>query len=142
MHAMFLKGLELTDEGIAGVVEVFEDGLKSLGRHGFDTNQRSLNVGLAHGVEILAVFTGLHGDLSEEHHVMWKLCELCHEEKAFGTDGGKLFEPGDVVLLAGEAEIGERNWIEIVVGQSDEAEAYPSQADDLVDDGLEGTLPG
>ncbi len=140
MHAMFLEGLELTGKGIAGVVEVFEDGLESFGGHGFDADQRSLDVGFAHGVEILAVFTGLHGDLSEEDHVLGELGELRHEEKAFGTDGGKLFELRDVVLLAGEAEIGEGDGIEVVVGQGDEAEADATKTDDLVDDRLEGAL--
>ena len=90
-----LEGLELSGEGFAGVVQVFEDGFEAFGGDGFDADERALDVGFAHGVEILAVFAGFHGDLGEEDHVLGKLGELGHEEEALGADGGELFELGE-----------------------------------------------
>jgi hypothetical protein len=43
-------------------------------------------------------------------------------------------------LFAGEAKVGEGDGVEVVVGESDEAEADLAEVDDLVDDGLEGAL--
>ena len=134
VDAVLLEGLELLGERFAGVVEVLEDGLEAFGGDGFYADQGALDVGLAHGVEVLAVFAGFHGDLGEEDHVFGELGELCHEEETLGADGGELFELGDVVLLAGEAEVGEGDGIEVVVGEGDEAEADAAEVDDLVDD--------
>ena len=142
MDAVLLEGLELTGEGFAGVVEVFEDGLEAFGGDGFDADEGSLDIGLAHGVEVLSVFAGLHGDLGEEDHVPGELGELGHELEALLADGGELFEFGGIVLFAGKAEVGEGDRVEVVVGQGDEAEAATAEVDDLVDDGLELTLAG
>ncbi len=46
-----------------------------------------LMLALAHGVEVLAVFAGFHGDLGEEDHVLGQLGELGHEVEALGADG-------------------------------------------------------
>ena len=92
---------------VAGIVPVLEDRLQSLGRHGFHADQRALDVGLAHGVEILAVLAGLHGDLGEEDHVLGQLGQLRHQLEALGADGGQLLQLGDVVLLARQPQIGE-----------------------------------
>jgi hypothetical protein len=101
-----------------------------------------LMLALAHGVEIFAVFAGFHGDLGEEDHVFGQLGEFGHQFKALGADGGELFELGGVVLLAGEAQVGEGDGVEVVVGEGDEAEADAAQVDDFVDDALEGALAG
>ena len=46
------------------------------------------------------------------------------------------------MLLAGEAQVGEGDGVEVVVGEGDEAEADAAEVDDLVDDGLELALAG
>ena len=119
-----------------------KDCLEAFGSDGFDADEGAFDVGFAHGVEVLAVFAGLHGDLGEEDHVFGELGQFGHEEEAFGADGGELFEFGEVVLFAREAEVGEADRVEVVVGEGDEAEADLAEVDDLVDDGLEGALPG
>ena len=43
------------------VVEVFEDRLEAFGGDGFDAYEGALDVGLAHGVEVLAVFVRARG---------------------------------------------------------------------------------
>jgi hypothetical protein len=134
VDAVLLESLELAGQSVARVVEVFEDGLEAFGGNGFDADEGSLDVGLAHGVEVLAVFAGLHGDLGEEDHVFGELGELSHEEETFGADGGEFFELGGVVLLARETEVGEGDGVEVVVGEGDEAEADLAEVDDLVDD--------
>ena len=55
---------------------------------------------------IFAVFARFHGDLGEEHHVLGELGQLLHQLEALGADGGELFELGEVVLLARQAQIG------------------------------------
>ncbi len=82
----FLKVWSWLGERFAGVVEVFEDGLEAFGGDGFYADERALDVGLAHGVEILAVFAGFHGDLGEEDHVFGQLGELVHELEALCAD--------------------------------------------------------
>ena len=79
VHAVLLEGLELLGEGFAGVVPVFVDGFEPLGRDGFNADQRALDVGFAHGVEIAAVFAGFHGHLREEDHVLGQLGQLFHQ---------------------------------------------------------------
>ncbi len=142
VDAVLFERLELLGEGFAGVVEVFEDGLEAFGGDGFDADEGTLDVGLAHGVEVLAVFAGFHGDLGEEDHVLGELGELGHEGEALVADGHELGDLGVISLLAGEAEVGEGDGIEVVVGEGDEAEADAAELDDLVDDGLEATLAG
>ena len=142
VDAVLLECLELAGQGFTGVVEVFKDGLETFGGDGFYADECSLDVGLAHGVEVLAVFAGFHGDLGEEDHIFGELGELGHEEEAFGADGGEFGEFGLVVLFACEAEVGEGDGIEVVVGEGDEAEADLAEVDDLVDDGLVRALAG
>ena len=142
VDAVLFEGLELVGEGFAGVVEILEDRLETFGGDGFDADERALDVGLAHGVEVLAVFTGLHGDLGEEDHVLGELGELGHELETLGADGGELVDFGGVALLAGEAEVGLGDGIEVVVGEGDVAEADTAEGDDFVDDGLELALAG
>ena len=137
-----LKVCKLLGQRFAGVVPVLVDGFQALGRHGFDAHQRALDIGLAHGVEIVAVFAGFHGDLGEEDHVLGQLGQLFHQLEALFANGGQLFELGEVVLLARQAQIGEGDGIEIVVGEGDEAEAEAAQIDDLVDYALIAPLPG
>ena len=100
VDAVLLEGLELLDEAVAGVVEVLEYGFEAFGGDGFDTDERSLDVGLAHGVEVLAVFGGLHGDLGEEDHVLRELGELGHEREALGAGGEEGIDAVLVSLLA------------------------------------------
>ena len=66
VDAVFFEGLQLPCESFAGVVEVFEDGIKAFGGDGLDANKRAFDVGFAHRVEVLAVFAGFPGDLGEE----------------------------------------------------------------------------
>jgi hypothetical protein len=44
--------------------------------------------------------------------------------------------------FAREAEVGEGDWVEVVIGEGYEAEADLAEVDDLVDYGLEGSLTG
>ena len=138
----FLNVWSWRHEGFAGVVEVLEDGFEAFGGYGFDADQGALDVGLAHSVEVLAIFAGFHGDLGEEDHVFGELRELGHECKALSADGGEFFDFGGVALLACEAEVGEGDGVEVVVGEGDKAEADAAEVDDLVDDALELTLAG
>ena len=73
VDAVLFEGLELAGESFAGVVEVFEDGFEAFGGYGFDADKGALDVGFPHGVEVLAVFAGFHGDLGEEDHVFGEL---------------------------------------------------------------------
>ena len=47
-----------------------------------------------------------------------------------------------LLLLPGQAQIGERHRIEVIVGQGDKAKAEPPQSYDLVDHALKLPLPG
>ena len=96
MHAMLLEGLQLLRQRLAGVVPVLEDSLQPFGRHRFNAHQRALDVGLAHGVQEVAVFARLHGDLGKEHHVLGQLGQLFHQLKTLVADRRQLFQLGEL----------------------------------------------
>jgi hypothetical protein len=88
MNAVLFERLELLGERFAGVVPILEDGFEAFGRNGFDADQGALDVGAAHGVEVVAVLAGLHGDLGEEDHVLGEFGEFGHQLKTLGADRG------------------------------------------------------
>ena len=140
VDAVLLEGLELFGERFAGVVPVFVNGFQAFGGDGFDAYQSTLDIGLVHGVEILAVFACFHGDLGEEDHVFGQFGELFHELETLLAHGCQLVQFCLVVLLSGEAQVGEGDGIEVVVGEGDEAEADLAEVDDFIDDALELAL--
>ena len=107
MDTMFAERLELLDEAVAAVVEILVDGLQPFGSDSFNADERALDVGLAHCVEIVGVLGGLHGDLGEEDHVLGQLGEFSHERVALGAGGAEGVELCLIALLFGEAEIGQ-----------------------------------
>ena len=58
------------------------------------------------------------------------------------ADRRQLFKFGDIVLLPGQPNIGQRHGIEVIIGESDKAEADPAQINDFVDHALILPLPG
>src|ERR1019366_4104441 len=107
-----------------------------------DPHQSTLDIGLPHSVQILAVLSRLHRDLREEHHVFGQLCQLFHQLETLCADRRQLFKFGDIVLLPGQPQIGQRHRIEVVIGQGDKPETDPPQSNDFVDHTLILPLPG
>ena len=99
-------------------------------------------MGRLHGIEELSVFGRFHGDLGKENRVGRQLGQPPHEFKALCPDGLKFIEPVRVVLLLGQAEVGESHGIKIVVGERDEAKSQSPQLDDFLDYHIRGTLAG
>ena len=141
MHAVLLERLQLLRKRLARVVEVLEHRLQPLWSHRLHAHQRALDVGLAHRIQILAVFAGLHGDLREEHHVLRQLRQLGHQLEALVANPHQLVDLRRVALLARQPQIGQRHRIEVVVRQRDEPEADAPQRNDLVNHALEPALP-
>src|ERR1035437_583945 len=133
MDAMLFERQQLLRQSLARLVEVFEDRLESFRSYRLDPHQRTLDVRLPHGVQILAVLTRLHRDLSIEHHVFRQFCQLFHELETLATDRRQLLKFGDIVLLPGQPQIGQRYRIEVVIGQGDKPETDPPQTNDFVD---------
>src|SRR4051794_20723070 len=78
MNAVLSEGAQAMYQGVTGEVEVFVDIFQTLGRHGFDTDERALDIGQLHGLEEVGIFSGFHRDLCEEDHVRWKFCHASH----------------------------------------------------------------
>ncbi len=105
--------------------------MRPFGRDGFDADQCALDVGPLHRVEELRILGRLHRDLSEEHGVGGQLLEAGHQLEAFGACGLELFEMTWIVPARRHPKILERDWIEIVVSERDEAESATPEIDDL-----------
>ncbi len=71
------------------------------GVYRFHTYQRAFDVGLMHGVEIIAIFAASIVILGKEHHVLWQLGHLFHQLEALCTNGRQLFELGCVCFARG-----------------------------------------
>ena len=142
VNAVFAEGLETAGQIVAGQVKIFEDGFQAFFGDGLHADKRPADSGTFHGVEEFDVFSGLHGDLREEHHVVRKGGEAFHEDKTFVADG---FELGDlfwVTLLTGQAKVGVGDWVKVVVRQGDEPKALAAELDDFLDDAVGRTLAG
>ena len=139
---MLLEGQQLLCQSLARLVEVFEDRLESFRSYRLDPHQRALDIGPPHSVQILAVLTRLHRDLGEEHHVFRQLCQLFHELETLCADRRQLFKFGEIVLLPGQPQIGQRHGIKVIVGQGNKPEADAPQFNDFVDHALILPLPG
>ena len=98
---MLAECLQLFDQAIAGVVEIFVDSLQAFGGDGFHADESTLDVGFAHCIEKLGVFGGFHGDLGEENHVFGKLGQLGHQAKALIANILQLLDLRVVLLRFG-----------------------------------------
>src|SRR5208283_3477788 len=139
--AMLFEGKQLLRQSLARLIEVLEDRFESFRGYRFDPHQRTLDICPPHGVQILAVLTCLHRDLGEEHHVFRQPCQLFHEQETLRSDRRQLLEFGDIILLPGEPQIGQRYGIEIIVGEGNKPEAKAAQFNDFVDHALILPLP-
>ena len=82
----------------------------------------------AHGVEKFRVFGRFHGDLREKGHIVGQFGQSFHELKAFLADRAQFVHPMLVALALGQRDVGQRDRIEIIVGQRDEFESLAPQA--------------
>ena len=80
----------------------------------------------------LGVLGGFHRDLREEDRVLGQPRELRHQLEALGADRLQLMEVRLVLAALGHPQVFERDRIEVVVGERDEAEAAAPQLDDLL----------
>ena len=80
--------------------------------------------------------------ICKEDHAFGQLGQFCHQLETLSADGNSHFELSFIMLLAGKAEIGQRDRIKVVVGEGDETKADAAKVDDLVDHAPMVALPG
>src|SRR5712692_2767580 len=134
MHAMLPESAEPLHEIAARGIELLKDGLQSFRRDRFDSDQGSLNPGLAHGVQEFGIFSRFHRDLREEHHVLWQLGQASEQFKSLVLYGLHLSKSVVGILTPCQLQILKRDRIEVVIGQRDESKSHSTQFDNFVDD--------
>src|SRR2546425_5698221 len=87
---MLPESAEPLHEIAACGIELLKDGLQSFRGDRFDSDQGSLNPGLAHGLQEFGIFGRFHRDLREEHHVLWQLGQASQQFKSLVTYGLQL----------------------------------------------------
>ena len=96
---------------------------------------------LLHRVEELRILGRFHRDLREEHHVVRQLRQPRHQLEPLRAQRLQLVQPRrDRRAARAMREIVERDRIEVVVGERDEAEAAAPQLDDLLDHAIDAAL--
>src|SRR5271165_6070672 len=140
VDAVAAEILQPVDQRLSGEIEVLVNIFQSVGRDRFHADQRSQDVRGLHGIEEFVVLRGFHRDLGIEDGVFGEPCQAGHQFKAFRTNGLQLLKMSFVFLALRQFEVGQSDGIEIIVGQSDEAEAEASQLHDLFDDGIGRSL--
>ena len=110
-------------------------------RHCLHAHQSAPDVGRAHGVQKPAVFGGFHGDLREERQVARQIRQPLHQLESLFADGLQFLDLMLVALPLGVLDVGERDRVEVVVGQRDETESQAAQRHDLLDHHIGGALP-
>ena len=79
VHSMFTKSLQALDEIFSGAVEVLINRFQSFGGHRLDSNQRSFDIGFAHGHQKLRIFCRFHGDLGKKVQVCGQIGQPGHK---------------------------------------------------------------
>ena len=121
-------------------VEILVDVLQPRGRNRFHPDQRSLNPRRLHSVKKIGVFSRLHGDLGKENRVVRELRQSRHQLKPFCANGSQLVQPGGIFLLRGQVQIGERDRIEVIIRQGNEAEPEAAQLNNFLEHYVRGAL--
>ena len=101
-----------------------------------------MDPGLAHGIQERGVFRRLHSDLREEHHALGQLGQARHEFESLFAHRLQLAQPMVIILLLGQLQVFERDRIEVVVRESNEAKSHAAQLDNFPDDRIRGALAG
>ena len=91
-------------------------------------------------VEELRILGRFHRDLREEHHVVGQLREPAHQLEALGANRAQRLELRLVAAPRRHLQIGQRDRIEVVVGERDEPEPAAPQLHDLLDDAVAPAL--
>ena len=139
MHAMPAKSPQALSQVLPRQVEIFVNIFQSCWSYGLHSHQRAFNSCRFHCIKEFGVFGGLHCDLGEENHVVGKLRQARHQFKALVADGREFIQPGSVLLLCREFEVGLRDRIKIVVRERHKAKAKPTQLHDFLDVFPEGS---
>ena len=114
--------------------------LEPFRRHRLHADERALDARLLHRVEEFRILGRFHRDLSEEHHVVGELREPSHQREALGANRAERLELRLVAAPRRHLQIGERDRIEVVVGELDEPEPAAPQLHDLLDDAVAPAL--
>jgi hypothetical protein len=125
------ESFQAFDQVSTGQIEIFINIFQACGSDGFHADERAPDVRLVHGVEEFRILRCFHGDLGEENCVRWKLRQPLHKGETLGAEGLKFDEASLVVLLLGEAKIGEGDGIKIVIGKSNKTKSYSAELNDL-----------
>ncbi len=97
-------------------------------------------MGAPHGRKELRILRRFHRDLRKEHHVARQLREPRHQLETLGAQRFELRQARLVVLPPRHREVGQRDRVEVVVGQRNESVAAAAQLHDLTDDRVDDAL--
>src|SRR5713101_10083953 len=131
MYAILTESAQALYQVAAGGIELLKDGLQSFRGDRFDSDQGSLDHGLAHGVQEFGIFGRFHRDLREEHHVLWQLGQASQQFKSLVPYGLQLSKSVVGILTPGQLQILKRDRIEVVIGQRDESKSHSTQFDNF-----------
>src|SRR5205823_1148452 len=131
MYAVAPEFLQPADQVLSGTIKVFIDALQPLGSDGFHAHQSAFNVRSAHGIEKLRVLRGFHSYLGEEDHIFGQRRQTRHQLKTFVANGLQLCRSLEIILPLCQLDVRERNRVEVVISQGDEAITQPAQLDNF-----------
>src|SRR5581483_3223181 len=124
MASEFLQPL---DQILSATVEVFVDGLQPLGSNGLHSHQGPLDMRRAHGIQKLGIFRSFHRYLGEENHIFGQCRQARHQLKTFLPNSFQLRQSLRIILPLGQLHVGERDGVEIVIGQSNKTITEPAK---------------
>ncbi len=141
VDAVMLERTKPVHETLSRLVEALVHVFQPFGRHRFDSDERAFDARRLHRVQEVRILRRFHRDLREEHHVVGELGQPVHQLEPLRPDRAERLELRLIAAPRGHGQIGERDGIEIIIGERDEAEAAPPQLDDLAEDAIAGPLP-
>ena len=87
MDAVRSERLEALDERVPDEVESLVHVFQSLRCDRLHAHERAADSSTRHGLQERRILSGLHGDLSEEDHVVRELCQSLHQGEALRANG-------------------------------------------------------
>ena len=142
VHAVLAERAQPRDQRVAGDVEALVDVLQPFGRDRLDADQRALDVRARRiasrnsGSSAASIVICVKNTMSRGSCASRAISSKRSARIACSSSSRVWF-----VLPPRHREVGQRDRIEVVVGQRDEAEPAPAQLDDLCDDGIDAALP-